>query len=116
MWPNGCGCCDGGDVEPPVTLCSICNNCSVAEGICIGAEIPEMSLFLWWMILLLLLLLFITANPKELVVGGDDMDVVADVEADNAADAQLEEEEEEVDDDGVNISLVSVCEATKEAH
>ncbi|TMW41018.1 hypothetical protein DOY81_013903 [Sarcophaga bullata] len=55
------------------------------------------------------------------------MDVPADVEldnvdadADNNADEQFNEEYEEdtveEDDDGVSISLVSVCEATKEAH
>ena len=64
-------------------------------------------------------------KPKE-VVGGDEMDELdnvdpdADADADTNADEQfIEEYEEDIveeDDDGVNISLVSVCEATKEAH
>lgn len=49
------------------------------------------------------------------------MEVAVEVEDDNAAEdeAQLEEvedDDDEVVDEGVNISLVSVCEATKEAH
>lgn len=54
------------------------------------------------------------ASPKEFV-GGDDTDVAADVEAENVDNAQFRGDE--VDgDEGVNIRLVSVCGATKEAH
>lgn len=42
--------------------------------------------------------------------GGDDTDVVADVEFD-VADAHVDD-----DDEGVSVNLDSVCEATKEAN
>ena len=60
-------------------------------------------------------------KPKEFV-GGDEKDELdtVDADADTNADEQFNEEYEEdiveEDDDGVSIILVSVCEATKEAH
>lgn len=84
----------------------------MAEGICTDVELPEMSLFL--LQLWLWLMLCMAASPKEFV-GGDDTDVAADVEAENVDNAQFRGDE--VDgDEGVNIRLVSVCGATKEAH
>ena len=103
-----------GDVELLVNFCSICKRCSVAEGICIAGNdcVPEMSL---------LLLPWLLLKPKEFV-GGDEKDELdtVDADADTNADEQFNEEYEEdiveEDDDGVSIILVSVCEATKEAH
>lgn len=62
---------------------------------------------------MLLLMLFVTADPKE-IAGSDDMDVAVEDDVDNPDDAQIEEDGVN-DDEGVDISLVSVCEATKEA-